>query len=156
MDNTSLPVVRDESDPYVIEGWDSRARRPGLPAGTLRAARAVAEALFAQEHGPPADRLDWMIRDLGDFFGHVTLRARLLFRACIATIAWIAPLMIAKLPPISRLSVPERIEAIERLERSPLSLALLGAKAPLCIVYYEHPDAADEIGWDQRCKEPRS
>lgn len=149
----SLPIVRD---PNVVAGWDGRAPRPGLPARSLRAARAIAEALFARADGPPpADRLDWTVADLGDFFGHVTLRARLLFRACIATLFWIAPLLVFRVPPLSRLSVPERVRALERVEKSPLSLALLGAKAPLCIVYFEHPDAAREIGWDQRRKEER-
>ncbi|MCZ7678967.1 MAG: hypothetical protein M5U28_09525 [Sandaracinaceae bacterium] len=28
--NASLPVVAEPRDPYVIDGWDSRASRPGL------------------------------------------------------------------------------------------------------------------------------
>ncbi len=159
IEHVSLPVVREREggDPYVIDGWNSRASRAGLPGRSIRAARCVAETLFAREDGPPpAARLDWMTRDLADFFGHVTLRARLLFRACVATVYWLAPLLIAKLPPLSRLSIDDRVEALERLERTPLSMALLGAKAILCIVYYEHPDAADEIGWDQRCMGPPS
>jgi hypothetical protein len=151
---TSLPVVSG-SDPYVIDGWDSRASRPGLPPRVLRAAREVAAALFATDAGPPPrERLDYVERDLADFYGHVTLRARLVFRACVATVFWLAPLWLWRLPPLSRLSIAERVEAIERLERSPLALAVLGAKAILCIVYYEHPDAAREIGWDQACKGP--
>lgn len=154
--NASLPVVAEPRDPYVIDGWDSRASRPGLPPRVLRAARAVAEALFATEEGPPpGDRLDYLERDLADFFGHVTLRARLLFRACLATVFWLAPLLISRLPPLSRLAPEERVRALERLEATPLSLPLLGAKAILCIVYYEHPDAAREIGWDQECMGPR-
>lgn len=159
---TDLPVVRDAEpaeahDLYVVRGWDSRAARPGLPPRSVRAARVVAEALFARAEGaPPADRLDYLGDDLGDFFGHVTLRARVLFRACVAAVFWIAPLLLARLPPLSRLSVGERVEALERMERTPLSLALLGAKAILSIVYFEHPDAAAEIGWDQRCHEDRS
>ena len=163
----SLPVVRDvdadveargepDADPYVIAGWDARARRPGLPARTRRAARVVAEGLFAQPSGPPpAERLDYLERDLDDFFGHVSLRARLLFRACVATMFWIAPLLVGRFSTMDRLSVDERVEALEKLERTPLSLALLGAKAILCIVYYEHPDAAADIGWDRECMGPR-
>ena len=70
----ALPVVREDAppegvDPYVIAGWDSRAHAPGLSAGTLRSARAVSEALFSTESGPPpAARLDWLEADLGDFF----------------------------------------------------------------------------------------
>jgi hypothetical protein len=151
--HVSLTVVRDEPDPYVIDGWDARAKVSGLSPRTLRAARAVAEALFSTHAGPPpAERLEYLTRDLADFYGHVTLRARLVFRACIATVSWIAPLLIGELKPLGRLPVPDRVRALERLEASPLSLALLGAKAILSLVYYEHPDAAREIGWDQRPK----
>lgn len=152
--HASLPVVADR-DPYVIDGWDSRASRSGLPPRALRAARAVAEGLFSTDDGPPPrDRLDYLERDLADFFGHVTLRARLLFRACLATVFWLSPLLVSRLPPLSRLSTSDRVRALERMEATPLSLPLLGAKAILCIVYYEHPDAARDIGWDQRCKGP--
>lgn len=113
--------------------------------------------MFSTQDGPPPpERLDYLERDLSDFFGHVNLRARLVFRACLATLHWIAPLLVGRLGPLSRLSVADRVRAIEALEATPLSLALLGAKAILCIVYYEHPDAAREIGWDQRCLEPPS
>lgn len=156
-ESVSSESLSPVSDPYAIAGWNSRAERPGLPPRTLRAARVVSEALFRRDEGPPpAPRLDWLERDLSDFFGHVTLRARLLFRACLATVYWIAPLLLGRLPTLASLPVEARVEAIERLERTPLSLALLGAKAILCIVYYEHQDAADEIGWDQQCREPRS
>lgn len=152
--HASLTVIED--DPYVIDGWDARAQIAGLPPRSLRAARAIAEALFATHDGPPPeDRLAYLTRDLADFFGHVTLRARLIFRACVATVSWIAPLLIFELPPFGRLSLDDRVRALQRLERSPFSLPLLGAKAILSIVYYEHADAAREIGWDQRPKVPR-
>lgn len=145
---TALPVVQDDAE---IE-WDGRAEAPGLPPRTLRAARLVSEALFSTDEGPPpAERLDWMEADLGDFFAHVSLRAKLLFRACLATVYLLSPLLIGRLRSMGGLSVEERIEALHALERTPLSLALLGMKAILCIVYYEHPEAAESIGWDQEC-----
>lgn len=149
-------LVVEERDPYEIDGWDTRASRSGVPQRSLRAARAIMEGLFASDDGPPpGDRLDWVMRDLADFFGHVNLRARLLFRACVFAVTWIAPLLLFALPPLSRLSVDDRVRALERMERSPLfSMPFLGAKALLSIVYYEHPDAAREIGWDQRPKVP--
>ena len=159
--NRWLPVV-DESgpggaDPYEIRGWDSRAARPGLPPGALARARAIAEALFSREQGPPPKaRLDWMQRDLSDFFGHTSLRSRLLFRACVFAVSALAPLLIWRWPGLVRLSLEDRIRALRAAEaRPPLSLALLAAKAILSIVYFEHPGASAEIGWDQRCmKDP--
>ena len=157
--SVELHVLSDrpesDHDPYVIAGYDTRAHSPGLPPRTLRSARHLAEALFSTPEGPPpAERLDWLERDLGDFFGHVSLRARVLFRACIFAVSIFAPLLVARLPTLSRLSVEERVRAVHAFERTPLSLALLAAKAILSLVYFEHPDAAAEIGWDQRCMGP--
>ncbi|MCZ7678966.1 MAG: hypothetical protein M5U28_09520 [Sandaracinaceae bacterium] len=63
----------------------------------------------------------------------------------------------ARLAPAAALAARARGSRarVERLEATPLSLPLLGAKAILSIVYYEHPDAAREIGWDQECMGPR-
>lgn len=151
---TAIEEARS-SDPYVVEGWDSRAPRPGLSRLTLRRARLVAEALYSDEGGPPpAARLDWLETDLGDFFGHVSRRARFIFWICLSSLYFLGPLLIGRLGPLGRLSVPDRVRAIERVERTPLSIALLGAKAILSLVYFEHPDAARDIGWDQECKLP--
>ena len=92
-------AVRDPEAPdaYLIDGWDSRAPRPGLSRTVLRRARVIAEALFATHEGPPPpDRLAWMERDLADFFGHLGLRARLVFRVCVATLYFVAPLSIGR------------------------------------------------------------
>ncbi len=150
----TLPVVRDEgSEPAPADGdWDRAADAPGLPPRTLRAARLVCEALFSTAEGPPpAERLDWVEAELADFFAHVTLRAQLLFRACLATVYLLSPVLVGRLRTMGGLTVDDRVAALHALERTPLSLALLGCKAILCIVYYEHPDAAASIGWDQRC-----
>lgn len=143
------------ADPYVVEGWDSRAARPGLSSAMRRRARLLAEALYADEDGPPpAARLDWMEADLADFFGHVSLRARLVFWVCVTSLHLLAPLLSGRLATLGGLSVPDRVRAIERADKTPLALALLGAKAIVSLVYFEHPDAAREIGWDQECRLP--
>ncbi|MBX3271086.1 MAG: hypothetical protein KF729_12545 [Sandaracinaceae bacterium] len=147
------PAEEASADPYVVLGWSSRAARPGLSAPWRRRARLVAEALFSTDDGPPpAARLDWLEEDLGDFFGHLGRRSRLVFVACLATIYFVAPLLAWRLCTLGALDWRARVHAIERLERSALSIALLGAKAILSIVYFEHPDAAREIGWTQQCK----
>ena len=140
-------------DPYDIVGFDSRAPAPGLPPRAIRRARHVAEALFSTYGGPPlASRLDWMEEDLSDFFGNANWRAAFLFRACLFTVTWLAPILLWRLPPIGRLAVADRVEAIERFERVPFAvLTVLAVKAILSLMYYEHPATAHEIGWDQRC-----
>lgn len=157
----TLPVLdedRDEGgDPYVLDGYDTRAHRRGLTPGSLASARVLAEGLFSTEDGPPPkERLDWMEADLGDFFGHTSRRAGWLFRACVFTVTTFAPLLIGRLPGLSRLTVEERVEALERMEQTLLSMPLLAAKAILSIVYYEHPDASRAIGWDTSCMGPPS
>jgi len=124
----------------------------GLGTRSLRTARAVAEALFSSEQGPPPHaRLDWLTRDVDDFVAHAGSRARLLFRLSLFVVALVAPLLIGRLTRLSRLTVDERAEALDRFERSPVGPALLAVKAILCVLYYEHPDAAREIGFDGSC-----
>lgn len=136
-----------------------RARHP-LPAeheglsGAARAeARAFAEAFFSRDGtAPPKARLDWFVVDLADLLGHAGARARFVIRACLFTITWLVPTFLMFRPGrFASLSIPERVEALERTERSPAALALFALRAITSLVYYEHPDAAAEIGWDQQC-----
>ncbi len=131
-----------------------RARHPGLTPGARRAARALAEALWSKDgtSPPSAGQLDFFVDDLADFVGHLNPRARLLFRACLATVTWIAPLLVARPGRLGALSIPRRIEAIERLERTPASLALFATKAMVSLVWYEHPESAKDLGWDRGCR----
>ncbi|MGE0785512.1 MAG: hypothetical protein AB7S26_07480 [Sandaracinaceae bacterium] len=151
--STDAPSTAPAGSPSEeLAPFDGRAPAPGIGRTTRRRARAIAEALFAREDGPPpAERLAWMEDELGEFFGHISARGRWIFIACVTTIYFLAPLLIGRLATLGALDVPTRGRAIEAIERSPLSLALFGAKAVLCILYFEHPDAAAEIGWDQEC-----
>ncbi len=118
-----------------------------------RDATAFGEALFARtlDQPPPAERMSWFITDLDDFVAHLNTRGRFVFRLCLFVVTWIAPLVGGHFARLGSLSLTERIESLEALERTPASLALFGARAIVSLVYYEHPDAAREIGWDQKC-----
>ncbi|MCC6875226.1 MAG: hypothetical protein IT378_13045 [Sandaracinaceae bacterium] len=144
-----------QPDEELEEGLGSvvvrRAPVPGMGPRSLAAARAIAEALFQREVPPPRARLDWMAHELGDFLGNVSLRARWVFRLSVFALTWIGPLVILRLPPLARLDLQTRARVLDGVEGTPLSLALLAVKAILCIIYFEHPDSAREIGWDQRC-----
>jgi hypothetical protein len=112
----------------------------------------VAEALFTTDEGPPPEeRLDWLCDELDDFFAHAGGRALFVFRLCMLAISVLAPLLCMRLPPFRGLPREDRFRALERMERSALALAVFGAKTTLCIVYYEHPDAARAIGFDGAC-----
>jgi len=128
-----------------------------LPKPLRAAARAFAEALLADgETPPPPDRLDWALDELDDFLGHAGVRARRTFEASMVAVSTLAPLSIGRPLPLGALAIGDRQRAIERFERTPLGISVLGAKAMLCICYYEHPDAAAEIGADGLCMEDLS
>lgn len=114
-----------------------------------RELHALASVLFATPAGaPPTERLNWTVYQVADLLAKVKGRGALVYRVSLVVVAWFAPLMIFRLPTLGRLSFEERVRALHRFEKSPLGLMLFAIKAMLCIVYYEHPDAAAEIGFD--------
>lgn len=124
----------------------------GLPPWARHMALALAETLFSSESGPPSTgRLEWLGDDLDDFFAHAGGRARSVFLLCITAIDLVTPLFIRRVGRFSSLPLAERFTALTRFEESPLGLAFFGAKAALCIVWYEHPAAAREVGFDGLC-----
>jgi hypothetical protein len=86
-----------------------------------------------------------------DFLNHAGTRSRLIFWAALFVVIWLSPLLVLRPPPLGLWPLSVRTRALERLERTPLALVLLAIKAMLSIPYYEHPDAAAEIGFDGRC-----
>jgi hypothetical protein len=111
----------------------------------------VAEALFATEAGPPAaDRIQWTLRDHADFMHRSGGQIRWLFGAALAALVWASPVFLLR-PPLTWQPLAKRIDSLNKLEQTPLRLALLLVKASLCVIYYEHPDAEREIGYDGKC-----
>jgi len=135
-----------------IEVEDEVRGERGLSRAARGTARAVAEALFTTTDGPPpAERLDWMVEDVDHFMAQAGARGRFVFSLCLFGISLVAPLLVFRLVPYRWLSTATRSRALERMERSPFALAVFGAKAILCIVYYEHPESAGLIGYDGTC-----
>jgi hypothetical protein len=133
---------------------DAVHERPphAVPSWAHGAARHVAEALFADESGPPpADRLDWVTEDFVDFMARSPARARLILGACLLALTWLAPLFVWRFGPLSWLDVETRAEAMERLERSPLGFAALGAKAILCMIWFEHAGVQKDTRTEPTC-----
>ncbi len=133
----------------VRDAASGRARMsPRMHAAT----RAVAETLFTTDAGPPpAERLAWLCTELDHFFSHAGPRSMRMYRLCLLAVSALAPVLVGRLPPFRGLPPAVRTRALERMERSPVALAVFGIKAILCIVYYEHPEAARAAGYDGGC-----
>ena len=124
-----------------------------LHAVRTTAARLVAEALFQDEAGisPPKAELDWIETELADFARQAGGWATFLLSACMLAVVVLVPVFARKLRSLGGLSIDERRRALEKLEESGVSLPFLAVKAILCLVHYEHPDAAARIGFDGTC-----
>jgi hypothetical protein len=126
--------------------------RPIVSARLVGALVAVGEAVFSTSAGaPPPERLRWLGAELEDFLARAGTRTRWLLRLAVLAVSLLAPLSAGRMPPLRRLSLRERARALTLLERSRLGAPVLAVKALLCVLYYEHPDAANEIGFDGVC-----
>jgi hypothetical protein len=125
------------------------ARNGSLGRGTLDTLMAVADALFSTERGsPPAERIAFLRHELSDFMARSTRTGRALFTLAALAMSIVAPLSIGKMPPLRRLSLSDRVRALQRFEASTLAPLLLAVRALMCLIYYEHPDALRELGVD--------
>lgn len=110
---------------------------------------ALAEALFDRGAGVPADRLEWVLADLGDFLGRAGHKTRTFFLITLALVEWL-PLFMGRFGRMSRLSPAARVDYLSRLDASPLAPLLALPKAMVSLVYYEHPEALAETGYDHQ------
>jgi hypothetical protein len=129
---------------------------PIVGRATLRALVAIAEAVFSRDgQAPAAERLAFVEREMEDFLARSGARSRFMFSAMIWLTTALAPLFSGRITPLYALTLSDRVKALSRLERR-FSEPLLAVKAILCLVYYEHPDAARDVGFDGQCLLPRS
>ena len=136
---------------WVANDWSDESLQP--VKGWGRHVVAVCEALFATDDGPPpAERVQWVWTQIHDFSTRVGGMGVLAFRMSLFLLTWVAPLTIRALPPLRRLPVHKRIEALEQFERSAVGMSFYALKAMLCMMYFEHPDAAREIGFDGQAR----
>lgn len=127
--------------------FDWKVPRPLRPA-----TRAFAEALFFTDAGAPdPKRIDWLLDELDDYLARSGTRAQLVFQGAITALQTLAPLSDGKPVPLTMLSPEARAKAIEKFEETALGLAVLGAKAMLCLIWYEHPEVRADIGIDGGC-----
>lgn len=134
-----------------------REREVGLGPRAERAMRAVVETVFARSGEgselvpPPAERITWVCGEVDDFLARVTARSHALVLLSLFAVSVVAPLFVRRVGSLASLAPADRVHALERFERSMFAPALLAVKALVSVHYYEHPDAAREVGFDGAC-----
>ena len=140
-----------ELPPYWVDVQAHSRVLPPPRAPWLLQAMAIAEALYATDSGPPPrDRLVWFAHELDDFLQRSGTRAALLIHGSSAAVGALGTLLAGpagRLRPLHKLPLALRTHALERLEKSPAGLPLFAVKGIFSILYYEHPDAAREVGF---------
>lgn len=129
-----------------------RARSAHAPTskGVLHRTRVVAEALFSSEdHAPPKERIDWLVQEIDDFLSR-TGATRWVYGLSIWVVAWMAPLLAGRFASLGGMDIHERARVIGHMEDR-FGAPVLAVKALLCTVYYEHPDAQKDVGYDGAC-----
>lgn len=134
------------SSPTEIPSYDARV----LPAPFAAPARALAGCLFDAGRGVPEDRLDFALDDVDDFTRRAGTKTRLAFVASLLLLEWLWPLAFGLFGRFSRLPLARRLHLLERIEETALAPLLVLPKAMLCLVYFEHPEALREIGYDAK------
>jgi hypothetical protein len=132
--------------------YTANDHQPEPTAAKMATIGTLAEIVFADETGPPPpERVRWFVHEFDDFLSRVGSRSQFIVGAAMGVVNRVSPLMALRPGPLRRLSRERQVIALERLEKSPLAAALLATKAAMCLVWFEHPDTAEEIGFDGMC-----
>ena len=108
----------------------------------------MAESLFSDaDRAPPDDRLDWVASELEDIAYHAGGRGLWTMRLVAFALAIVAPLFVRRVGTLASLPLATRTLALQRMEASFAAPLVLALKAVLCTVWYEHPEAAAQVGW---------
>jgi hypothetical protein len=131
------------------------ARRsfPGRTTLTRRdreTVRAIAEAMFAQDGEVDGARLDAHVVEVDAYVSAASRPVRAGLRLALFVVH-VAPLLLfARLRTLEQLPIDERAAILSRLERSrlaPLSLAFIGWRTVMTLIFYEHPAELRAIGY---------
>jgi hypothetical protein len=114
-------------------------------------ARSIAEAMFSQDLEVSDARLEALLDEVDCHVSAASSTIRIGLRLALLVIR-LAPLLLFFRPrTIERLSVDERVAVLTRLERSslgPLSLAFVGWRTVMTLVFYEAPAELAAIGYE--------
>lgn len=112
--------------------------------------RAMAEAMFAQDGEVDHTTLEAHLDDVDTFISSASRALRVGLRLALFVVR-IAPLLLFfRMRTLERLSVDERVAVLSRLERSRianLSLAFIGWRSVMTLVFYESPTELATAGY---------
>jgi len=111
--------------------------------------RQVAAALFRPAGGVvEAERLDWLVTELPAYARSLTLLSSLALHGALLA-ARLAPVLTGRgLRTLDGCDADEREAALHALEAGPLGLSMVLLKVTCTLVYFEHPGALRETGYD--------
>lgn len=93
--------------------------------------------------------MDWLIEDLGDFAGRAGPKTRTFFLLTLMLVEFL-PLFFGFFGRMSRLPIEKRLAYLEKLDHSAIAAVIALPKALLGLIYYEHPEALLETGYDHQ------
>lgn len=111
---------------------------------------AVAEAMFSQDGEVDRGRLDAHVGAVDAFISHASKPVRFGLRLALFVVRIAPVLLFVRMRMLESLSVDERVSVLRRLERSrfaKLSLAFVGWRAVMTMVFYEHPAELASVGY---------
>jgi hypothetical protein len=111
--------------------------------------RAVAEAMFSQDGELDESRLDAHVDEVDAFISNASRQLRVGLRLALFVVRLAPVLLFFRMRLLESLSIDERVTVLARLERSrfaELSLAFVGWRAVMTMVFYEHPAELAALG----------
>ncbi len=121
--------------------------------------RAIAEAMFSQDGEVSDARLDAHVADVDGYVSAASRAIRFGLRAALFVVRIAPLLMFFRMRTVERLSVDERVAILTRLERTafaPLSLAFIGWRSVMTLLFYEDPIELRSIGYaEERLRHKR-
>jgi hypothetical protein len=112
--------------------------------------RAVAEAMFSQDGEVDPSVLDAHVDEVDAFVSSASKMLRMGLRVALLVVRLAPLLFFFRLCTLERLTVDERVEILSRLERSRfanLSLAFIGWRTVMTLVFYESPIELRQLGY---------
>lgn len=112
--------------------------------------RAIAEAMFSQDGEVSEARLEAHVADVDAYVSAASKMVRVGLRIALFVVRVAPLLMLLHMRMLERLTVDERVAVLTALERSRLahlSLAFIGWRTVMTLVFYEDPIELRSIGY---------